>query len=87
MYQRVIISAALVLFFVAQSDAAGPFGRRIIDRSSVAKPASPSYRHVLNSPEEMTRIFGPSILIRNTISVQETKALKKESRFVTQPVR
>lgn len=80
---RIVLSLT-VLTLATPAFAGRPFlGRRrpatshqTTNRQAPSRPAN-SYRHVLDSPEQMTRLFGPSILIREEV---------KDSRFVTQPV-
>jgi len=79
---RFIAIVVVVLVTASQLSAAGPFGRR---RSS--RPAQPPSRpafslplSVLQSPEKMTELFGPSILVR-----EEPEAAKKKSKYVAQP--
>ena len=79
MSMRLIVSITLVVCLFAPLGAAGPFGFRRPKRSvSPNQAGQSSYRRLLNSPERMTAMFGPSILIR------DSKA-KPKSRFVTQP--
>ncbi len=88
--KRVVLLVALASLSIPLS-ADSPFGRRgafgIFSRRAAPQDqpadqggASP-YRHLMNSPEKLTELFGPSILIR-----EQAKTENKVSRFVTQPV-
>lgn len=80
-----VLMAVVVTVFSVSSDAAGPLLRR--GRAAASRPgraSTPSitpysYRNLLDSPQKMTELFGPSILVRT----QSTKP----SKFVTQPGR
>ena len=85
---RVLASMAVVTMFVADAQARSPFGRSWNARRNVTRQAKPqqrptakqlAIRQILQNPEEMTKRFGPSILIR-----EESIKVENE-RFVTQP--
>ncbi|MGB0598000.1 MAG: hypothetical protein ACPGLY_15040 [Rubripirellula sp.] len=71
-----------ILLTASQLCAAGPFGRRRMPRFYAA-PARPTFLvplSVLQSPEKMTELFGPSILVR-----EQPTEKPKDARFVQQP--
>ena len=79
-----MIFTAVVVMSVAQLSAGGPFGRRLRSRS--VQPSRPKFTvpySVLQSPEKMTELFGPSILVRDDAEPEAKPA--KKSRFVKQP--
>ena len=95
MVKRVVIVAALASLSGSLC-ADGPFGRRgafgIFSRRAApqeelgSRGAVSPYRHVMNSPEKLTELFGPSILIREQPRAEiQTRPANKVSRFVTQP--
>jgi hypothetical protein len=78
-FTAVIVS---ILLTASQLCAAGPFGRRRMPRSYAA-PARPAFSlvlGVLQSPEKITELFGPSILVR-----EQPAEKPKDARFVQQP--
>lgn len=94
MSRRLVLLASMVAVMALEVQAAGPLlRRRAIQRRSV-----PSKRmiplEVLRSPEKMTQMFGPSILVREQPQAARTQAArtqaartnpKKTGRFVSQP--
>ncbi len=91
MITRIVATATLVLVVAAQVDA-GQFGRFGKQRRSYSTPQRQSRttgkiqvrRQLPLSPEKMTEIYGPSILIRSEKTAKATTETK-DSRFVTQP--
>ena len=95
MVKRIVIVAALASL-PGSLYADGPFGRRgafgIFSRRSAPQQelgnggAVSPYRHLMNSPEKLTELFGPSILIRERQRASiPARPANKVSRFVTQP--
>jgi hypothetical protein len=93
--KRVVIVAALASLS-GSLNADGPFGRRgafgIFSRRTAPQQelgnqdAVSPYRHLMNSPEKLTELFGPSILVREQpLAENQTRPANKVSRFVTQP--
>ncbi len=81
MIKRTLLVVAIAAFVVAESSASGPFDwRRTLRRStSSARAAKPALSRILRTPEELTKRYGPSILIR------EPEPTAKKSKFVRQP--
>lgn len=81
MHQRILLFTACAAVIAAQTNAAGLFdARRVNGRSVPTAAASRGIRAAaLQSPEKMTELFGPSILVR------DPPKPGKPSRFVTQP--
>jgi hypothetical protein len=84
---RVLFAIAVVSMFAAEVQARSPFGRardvgRYVQRAVLPNRASqrPATKRISRNPVEMTRRFGPSILIR------EELADSAASKFVTQPI-
>lgn len=86
MTRRILLFIALVGVAVSQCYADGPFSRLFGSRrySNSIQAAPPSRLAVRLSPEQMTKLYGPSILVRDVAKTEEAKP-KQKSRFVTQP--
>lgn len=86
MTRRIILFITLIVVAISQANASGPFSRLLGSRrySQPIQTVNPTYRGVTHSPEQMTKIYGPSILIRE-VAQQPKTTNKKKSRFVTQP--
>lgn len=86
MSKRFLVTFALAAFVSTVAEARNGFGRS--RRSS--RPATPTQRYtqpraqvpaaVLNDPEQMTKKYGPSILIR-----EPATAVIDDAKFVGQP--
>lgn len=81
MSKRILVVVAVTALVVTESSASGPFDwlrptRRTVPSSRTVKPLLPN---ILRSPEKLTELYGPSILIREPV------AKTKKSKFVTQP--
>ena len=89
MVKRIVILGTLISLSLPL-EAAGPFSGRGIFRAFSSRTSTPpaastgtngsAYRHILHSPEKLTQIFGPSILVR-----EQAQKPTRVSRFVTQP--
>ena len=79
MSKRIVFAAVMAAFIAANLNASGPFGLRPFKRRATHTKLS-MLRHIQMSPEKLTELYGPSILIRKS----RADELKK-SKFVTQP--
>ncbi|MGI9474973.1 MAG: hypothetical protein ACR2NZ_25805 [Rubripirellula sp.] len=87
MTRRILLFIALLLVGMTQSHANGPLSRLLGTRrySQPVQNVTPPYRGVALSPEQMTKVYGPSILVRDVAQRREATKPAKNSRFVTQP--
>jgi hypothetical protein len=81
---RVLFAIIVFAVIAVEIDAKGPFGRnpfRGLQRSAQARALATqaAAKRLLKNPKQMTKRFGPSILVRKEFTDTE------RSRFVTQP--
>lgn len=79
---RVLIAIIVVAFVAVEIQARGPFGRSRNMRQSIPRqtqPSQPTTQNFSRNPEEMTKRFGPSILIRKESVATDSP------KFVNQP--
>lgn len=87
--KHIVILVSLFAFSLP-AEAAGrgglfrAFSSRSTKHEQPAPHAASRYRHLLASPEKMTAVFGPSILVRQPAR-KPAQASAQVSRFVTQP--
>lgn len=79
MSKRIVFAAVMAAFIAANLNASGPFDWFSNNRKGSSAKLS-KLRRILNSPEKMTELYGPSILVRVAKIDQP-----KQSKFVTQP--
>ncbi len=91
---RAIVAVTLVLSAFSTAEAQfGRFGRRSYSQPKTQSTRGGNYRasRVLQmTPEKMTEVFGPSILVRETKPAKQAAAKAQQAtttsaRFVTQP--
>ena len=82
MLVRILLVAAVGIASCISHHATGQNGRFLSGRryAPVYSYTAPPTRSRQLTPEQMTRIYGPSILVR-----QEAKKRNSQPRFVTQP--
>lgn len=81
---RVLFAVMIFTMIAVEIDAKSPFGRNLfrgIQRSAQARALAKqaAAKRLLKNPVEMTKRFGPSILVGNEFAATE------RSRFATQP--
>lgn len=81
---RVLFAVAVVALWAAEMDAKGPFSRkgfRGFQRTAKTQKSNPraAVKRLLKDPQEMTKRFGPSIVIRHELADLD------RSKFVRQP--
>lgn len=80
---RILIAIVVLTATTSYSFARSPFGRNASrkpsrSKSQLSAPSSAMLQRILQSPEKMTELYGPSILIRD-------EAKNAQTNFVVQP--
>lgn len=81
MSMRIVLAAVMAAVFTVNLNASGRFGWRVNKRTVTPSKQSQLYQ-LPTSPEKLTELYGPSILIRTP---KATNRIGTKARIVTQP--